>query len=82
MKLIYDPQTDILTIILREAPVKESDEIKEGIIVDYDAEDKVVSIEMLDASSIVSEPQKLMYEIKGTKPSSIKKYTEEAEAID
>ena len=67
MKLIYDPQTDILTIILRDTPVKESDEIKEGLIVDYDAEDKVVSIEMLDASSAVSEPQKLMYEIKGLK---------------
>ncbi len=81
MKLIYDPQTDILTIILREAPVKESDEIKEGIIVDYDAEDKIVSIEMLDASNIVSEPQKLMYEIKGTRAASTKKYPEKAKAL-
>jgi len=30
MKLIYDPETDILTLILREALVKESDEIKEA----------------------------------------------------
>ncbi len=67
MKLIYDPKTDILTIILRDTPIKESDEIREGVIVDYDADDKIVSIEMLDASDIVSEPQKLLYEIKGQK---------------
>jgi len=70
MKLIYDPQTDILTIILRDAPVKESDEIKEGVIVDYDSDDKIVSIEMLDASDIISEPQTILYEIKGQKSAS------------
>ena len=64
MKLIYDPETDILTLILREASVKESDEIKEGVIVDYGADDKILSIEMLDASDIVSEPQSLLYEVK------------------
>jgi len=67
MKLIYDPETDVLTLILREAPVKESDEIKEGVIVDYGADDKVVSIEMLDASDVVSEPQSLLYEVKPQK---------------
>ncbi|MCZ7381384.1 MAG: DUF2283 domain-containing protein [Candidatus Methanoperedens sp.] len=67
MKLIYDPKTDILTLILRDAPVKESDEIKEGVIVDYGADDKVVSIEMLDASDVVSEPQSLLYEVKAQK---------------
>jgi uncharacterized protein YuzE len=67
MKLIYDPKTDVLTLILRDAPVKESDEIKEGVIVDYGADDKVVSIEMLDASDVVSEPQSLLYEVKAQK---------------
>jgi uncharacterized protein YuzE len=67
MKLIYDPETDILTLILREALVKESDEIKEGIIVDYGIDDKIVSIEMLDASDTVSEPQSLLYEVKAQK---------------
>ncbi len=35
MKIIYDLQTDSLTLILREMAVKESDEIREGPIVDY-----------------------------------------------
>jgi len=65
MKVIYDPQTDSLTIILRDAPVKESDEIRDGLIVDYGDDGRIVAIEMLDASENVSEPSALLYEIKG-----------------
>ena len=65
MKIIYDPQTDSLTIILRDVPVKESDEIRDGLIVDYGDNDRIVAIEMLDASENVSDPYALLYEIKG-----------------
>ncbi len=64
MKIIYDPQTDSLTLILREMAVKESDEIREGLIVDYGEDNRVVAIEMLDASENISEPQSFLYEIK------------------
>lgn len=40
MRVIYDPRTDTLTIILSETPVAESDEARPGIILDYDAEGK------------------------------------------
>jgi uncharacterized protein YuzE len=43
MKVIYDTETDILTIILKDSPITESDEEKEGIILDYDAAGDVVS---------------------------------------
>jgi len=33
MKVRYDPQTDSLTIILRDERIKESDEIRPGVIV-------------------------------------------------
>lgn len=67
MKVIYDPDTDILTLILREMSIEESDEITEGVIIDYGKDNKIVSIEMLDASENISEPQSFMYEIKGSK---------------
>lgn len=35
MKVIYDPETDALTVIFKEAPVAESAEDKQGIILDY-----------------------------------------------
>jgi uncharacterized protein YuzE len=65
MKVIYDPQTDSLTIILRDVPVKESDEIRDGLIVDYGDDDRIVAIEMLDASENATDPSALLYEIKG-----------------
>jgi uncharacterized protein YuzE len=67
MKVIYDPDTDILTLILREISIEESEEISEGVIIDYGKDNKIVSIEMLDASENISEPQSFMYEIKGSK---------------
>ena len=65
MKVIYDTRTDILTIILKEASVTESDEEKEGIILDYDAAGDVVSMEILDAKKRVSEPTQISYEFAG-----------------
>ena len=65
MKLIYDKQTDTLSIILRDIPVAESDEIREGIILDYDKEGHIVSLELLDASEYVAEPVSVAYELKG-----------------
>ena len=65
MNVIYDPLTDSLTILLRDVPVKESDEIRGGLIVDYGEDDHIVAIEMLDVSENVSDPYALMYELKG-----------------
>ena len=55
MKAIYDPQTDSLTIVLRDVPVKESDEIRDGLIMDYGGDDHIVAIEMLGASENATE---------------------------
>jgi uncharacterized protein YuzE len=55
MKVIYDPQTDSLTILIRDVPVKESDEIRDGLIVDYGGDGHIVAIEMLDASENATE---------------------------
>ena len=65
MRVIYDVQTDTLTIILAEAPVAESDEDKPGIILDYDADGNVVSLEILDASHRVIQPTQMVYELAG-----------------
>ena len=57
MKVRCDEATDTLTVTFREAPVAESDEDKPGVILDYDAEGNLVSVEVLDASSRVEEPR-------------------------
>jgi uncharacterized protein YuzE len=69
MKVIYDPSTDTLSIILRDERVAESDELREGLIVDYDRNGRIVSIELLDASENenVTEPRDVIYELKEMK---------------
>ena len=65
MKIIYDSETDTLTLLFRDEPVAESDELKQGLIVDYNRGGKIISVEMLDASENIIEPQSIAYEMKG-----------------
>ncbi len=63
MKVIYDRETDILTVILTETTVAESDEDKPGVILDYDENENLVSLEILDASKRVNVPSKIEYQV-------------------
>jgi len=65
MKAIFDPETDTLSLIFREDRIAESDEVREGVIIDYSKDGKIVSMEILDASEQISEPQGILFEIKG-----------------
>ena len=53
MKVEYGPHTDTLTIPLREARMRESDELRPGVIVDFGEDGTVVRFEILDASKVV-----------------------------
>ena len=58
MKVSYDERTDTLSVILKvDASVSESDEDKPGVILDYDVQGNLISIEILDASKRVEEPR-------------------------
>ena len=63
MKIIYDRETDTLTIIFADTPVVESDEDKPGTILDYDAAGNLVSMEILDASRRVKSPSQIEYQV-------------------
>lgn len=59
MKLNYYPETDSLYINLSEEPSVEGQEISEGILLDYDAEGRLVGIDIDNASHKV-EMEKLI----------------------
>ena len=54
MRVRYDEEVDALYIRLKEAPCHESDEIKPGLVLDYDKDGNVVGIEILDASEYLA----------------------------
>lgn len=63
MKVTYDPRTDTLTVVLMEdVPVAESDEDKPGVILDYDDQGNLLSLEILDASKRVTEARKIEFQ--------------------
>jgi len=51
-----DQQVDVLRIRFSSAPVDESDEEKPSIILDYDRDGNIVSIEILNASKRMEDP--------------------------
>ena len=63
MKVRYDPEVDVLSISLSDAPVEESDEHKPGVILDYDKSGNVVGLEILDASKRMGNPMSVEYAI-------------------
>jgi uncharacterized protein YuzE len=63
MKIAYDSRTDTLTVILKEGvAVAESNEDKPGVILDYDQNGDLISLEVLDASRRVSEAQRVEFQ--------------------
>jgi uncharacterized protein YuzE len=62
MKMRYDPEADVLYLRFREGKINESDEIKSGLIIDYDAEGRPVAIEILNAKEILAGKPELTVE--------------------
>jgi len=63
MKVKYDKEVDVLYIVFSENKIKESDEEKSGIILDYDKQGLIVGIEILNASKRMKNPNKVEYEV-------------------
>ena len=61
MKLVYDPEVDVLSVLLSDAPIAESDQDKPGVILDYDDAGSMVSFEILDASKRMANPMSVEY---------------------
>jgi uncharacterized protein YuzE len=63
MKIIYDPETDSLTIILRQERIKESDEVRPGVIADFGYDGGIVRLEILQASKVVQNTREIQFAV-------------------
>jgi uncharacterized protein YuzE len=59
MKTIYDNKSDALYVRFADVPVVESEEVADGIVLDFDAEGRIVAIEVLEAKRHLAAGAKL-----------------------
>ncbi len=63
MKILYDRDTDTLTIVFSDTAVSESDEVRPGYILDWDEAGNLVSIEILNASEHLGSPAEIRFSL-------------------
>jgi uncharacterized protein YuzE len=61
MKVVYDGESDTLLITFREERVKESDEVRPGVIADFGYDGAIVRLEVLDASKLIGDPESIEF---------------------
>ena len=63
MKVTYDQETDSLTISLRDERIKESDEVRPGVIADFGYDGGVVRFEIMQASKVVQNAREIQFAV-------------------
>ena len=56
MRVRVDHKADAVYLNLTDHEIVESEEVADGIVVDYDAEGRIVGLEILDASRRTGDP--------------------------
>ncbi|MEC4895268.1 MAG: DUF2283 domain-containing protein [Oscillatoria sp. PMC 1051.18] len=64
MKIIYDPQVDVLSIQFNDLLTLRSEKEKDDLIFDYDKDGNLVKLEILNASQRITNPQTIEYSVK------------------
>ena len=64
MRLTYDPDADALTLRMTDAPVESSEEVAPNVVLDFDAEGRVVGVEVLFVSTLPdANPMELAFKV-------------------
>ena len=63
MKLKLDEETDTLYLRLGESAIVESEEVQPGVVLDFNSENRVVGIEMLNISKRVEREKLLDFQL-------------------
>ncbi|NJN24469.1 MAG: DUF2283 domain-containing protein [Acaryochloridaceae cyanobacterium RL_2_7] len=63
MKVVFDPQQDILQVCFKAASIEETSQIAPGLILDYDEDGNVIGLELRKASQRMDNPQGIDFSI-------------------
>lgn len=63
MKVVYDPDNNILQISLKGGEVAETAQITPNLILDYDADGQIMGLELRNVSKSVENPYAIAYEV-------------------
>lgn len=63
MKVIYDPEQDVLQIALVTAIIEETTQISPGLVLDYDEDGKVIGLEIRKASTKTDSPFAISFNV-------------------
>jgi uncharacterized protein YuzE len=63
MKVIYDPDKDILQIALVSTVIEETAQIAPGLVLDYDEDGHVIGIEIRRASTRTDSPYAISFNV-------------------
>ncbi|WP_373545296.1 DUF2283 domain-containing protein [Chamaesiphon sp.] len=63
MKVIYDPDKDILQITFIDKTVEETTQIAPGLVIDYDVDGNTIGLEIAKASTKLDSPYAICYHV-------------------
>jgi uncharacterized protein YuzE len=53
MQVRFDPETDVAYFALVDSPVEDSEEVRPGVVLDFDVDGRIVGIEVLGAKALL-----------------------------
>ena len=63
MKVIYDPDKDILQIAFVTTVIEETTQIAPGLVLDYDEDGQMIGLEIRKASTKVDSPYAISFDV-------------------
>ena len=63
MRVVYDKETNSLVITFRDDRIKESDEVRPGVIADFGYDGGIVRFEIMQASRVVDNTKEMQFEV-------------------
>jgi uncharacterized protein YuzE len=68
MRIEYDPKAGLMYIRFNSRPVAKNRIVADDVVVDLDAQDHLIGIEVLNVDLVADAPRELIYEIMQSEP--------------